>query len=173
MAFQSTYEAMTPYEAKMLMNESSENFARIYDNMRHTLRRRAATLRKYGRTDTAGYEVLMQALETTRGNRKPENFSAISIALQNKMTLYTEQIKQEKAFEEYLLKTHGIKLTKSEVREIFKVAHNMMKSKQGFIKYRETPAQFWDTAIQVVRGGAKKGSIVKAVKEAAKRLTRG
>ena len=146
--FESAYEAVTPYEAGMMKEQNPASFNRVYENMRHTLRRRKATLEKYGRTDTAGYERLKEALETTRGTKSAENFSALSRALNTKYTKYSEQVKAERRFAENIRQKYGVTLKPDEIRRIMGRLNEALNTKQGRLKYQERNSEFWQTAIK-------------------------
>ena len=148
MAFEAVYESYTPYEAGMFQQENPAAFARIMENMRHTLRRRAATLKKYGRTDTAGYEKIMEALETTRGKRSAENFSRLSIVYNTKMTKYTEQIRVEKQMFESAQEKYGLEVPKEKRGDIMKLVRMALNTKLGQLRYKENKEEFWTSAVE-------------------------
>lgn len=139
--------AVTPFEAGMLLENDFFEFQRVYENMRHALRRRKGILEKYGRQDTAGYERLVEVLNTTRGNRRAENFSALSIALNSKMTLYTEQLKAEKRFAAKIEEKYGVKLDPDDMREVMRRMNMFLKTKEGRLKYKEDASSVWDSAV--------------------------
>lgn len=155
--------AITPFEAGMLLENDFFEFQRVYENMRHALRRRKGILEKYGRQDTAGYERLVEALNTTRGNRSAENFSALSIALNSKMTLYTQQIKAEKRFTERIKEKYGVDLTPDDTREVMRRMNLYMKTKEGRLKYKEDASSLWDTAVTSVSDNMTRAQFMKMV----------
>ena len=159
--YESAYDAVTPYEAEMLLRGNSADFKRIYENMRHTLRRRKATLEKYGRQDTAGYERLKEALETTRGSQSAENFARLSNVLNQKMTKYTEQRKAEQRFKQRLKEKYDVDLTDAELREVMRRLNQATSTKQGRLKYQQ--GGLWESAIKSVKNKKSTANFIKSL----------